>query len=500
MPSDFDLYFASHSNYLLLSLATVMTKIKRASRILVIDDEASIGEMIATALTASDPLFEVEAVSDSREGLRKALEEDFHVVVTDFRMPGMDGLALLKTLNQKKPLLPVILTTSYGTIETTVEAGKLGVFDFISKPFDVKMLVNVVTAAANSHRMAVEPVAMGVADVSKISMVGKSRVMQNLYLQIGKISASPVTALIQGPTGSGKELVARAIFHHSKRSKNPFITINCAAIPETLLESELFGHEKGSFTGAERQRIGRFEQANTGTIFLDEIGEMTLGTQAKLLRVLQEKEIQRVGGKDLISIDVRVIAATHHDLAKAVKEKKFREDLFYRLAVITLEVPGLKERTEDIPDLIRYFIARHGPELGFPRSVISKEVVEALSQRHWPGNIRQLENAVSELILLARGHLITQHHLGQTGLENGYASQSAGEENGDSLKALVEDIIRQVQAEKIPSAWPALLGLVEKELYTQMSRTTRGNRSQMAKLLGVSRPTVQEKLEHYVIT
>jgi DNA-binding NtrC family response regulator len=324
--------------------------------------------------------------------------------------------------------------------------------------------------------------------------------MQNLYLQIGKISASPVTALIQGPTGSGKELVARAIFHHSKRSKNPFITINCAAIPETLLESELFGHEKGSFTGAERQRIGRFEQANTGTIFLDEIGEMTLGTQAKLLRVLQEKEIQRVGGKDLISIDVRVIAATHHDLAKAVKEKKFREDLFYRLAVITLEVPGLKERTEDIPDLIRYFIARHGPELGFPRSVISKEVVEALSQRHWPGNIRQLENAVSELILLARGHLITQHHLGQTGLENGYASQSAGEENGDSLKALVEDIIRQVQAEKIPSAWPALLGLVEKELYTQMSRTTRGNRSQMAKLLGVSRPTVQEKLEHYVIS
>lgn len=473
--------------------------IGRCSKILIIDDEAMVGNLVKSTLEAHEPSYNVVFSTNSKEAMKLALEQNFHVVVTDFLMPGMDGLVLLKKLHEQKPLLPVIFTTGHGTVETAVEAGKLGAFDFISKPFDLIRLLNTIRAAVNSHRIAAEPISLGMADLTKVSMVGRSRIMQSLYMQIGKIAASPVTVLIQGPTGGGKELVARALFQHSDRSNKPFITINCAAIPETLLESELFGHEKGSFTGADRQRLGRFEQANGGTLFLDEIGDMTLNTQAKLLRVLQNKEIQRVGGQEAISTDVRVIAATHQNLKLKVEQKEFREDLFYRLAVVTLEVPSLQAREEDIPELIHYFIALHGQDLGFPNSSISSEALNFWQNKKWPGNIRQLENAVCEALLLARGHPINLSHVKKEENEETNNAEATSTETSSTLQQHVARILKQAGQEASAAAWPALIELVEAELYNQAHTLTQGNRSAMAKILGVSRPTVQEKLKHYHI-
>jgi DNA-binding NtrC family response regulator len=260
--------------------------------------------------------------------------------------------------------LPIILVTAYGTTDTAIEAMKLGAYDYLLKPFDFPQLIDLVGKAADSSRSMSEPVALGDDNSGREAMVGLSPPMQAIYKEIGRMASKPVNVLIRGETGSGKELIARALYQHSDRANAPFVTINCAAIPETLLESELFGHERGAFTGADSLRIGRFEQAQGGTIFLDEIGDITLGTQVKLLRVLQEKSLERLGGKETIQVDVRVIAATHRDLEAAIRQKQFREDLYYRLNVAVILLPPLRNRREDIPDLVRYFLGRHGAELG----------------------------------------------------------------------------------------------------------------------------------------
>src|SRR5262249_29938413 len=267
---------------------------------------------------------------------------------------GLGGLELVRELHASKPRLPIILMTAHGTTDTAIEATKSGAYDYLLKPFEMPELIELAEKAVASSRLMTEPVELGEAGSSHDALIGNSRAMQGIYKEIGRIASKPVNVLIRGETGTGKELIARAIYQHSERAQAPFIAINCAAIPETLLESELFGHERGAFTGAETLRIGRFEQADHGTIFLDEIGDMTPGTQIKLLRVLQEKCLQRLGGKETIPVDVRVLAATHRDLEQAIKDRQFREDLYYRLSVVVISLPPLRDRKEDIPELVKF--------------------------------------------------------------------------------------------------------------------------------------------------
>jgi DNA-binding NtrC family response regulator len=317
--------------------------------------------------------------------------------------------------------------------------------------------------------------------------------MQNIYKEIGRVAAKPVSVLIQGETGTGKELIARAIYQHSNRANAPFIAINCAAIPETLLESELFGHERGAFTGAGTKRIGRFEQADHGTIFLDEIGDMTLDTQAKLLRVLQERTLQRLGGKETISVDVRVIAATHRDLETAIREKQFREDLYYRLNVVTITLPPLRSHREDVPDLVRYFLGKHGSDLGNANPSIHPEAVEFLQSQSWPGNVRELENVLRKALLAAQSYTITNDHV-RTALNKN---------NGEAYSALrpfgeyMDELLAAARREEITDTYLRVFETVERELFARAIQQAQGNQAKAARWLGISRITMKAKLVQF---
>jgi DNA-binding NtrC family response regulator len=314
--------------------------------------------------------------------------------------------------------------------------------------------------------------------------------MQEIYKEIGRAAAKPVNVLICGETGTGKELVARALYQHSDRSQGPFIAINCAAIPETLLESELFGHERGAFTGAEARRIGRFEQAHGGTLFLDEIGDMTLGTQVKLVRVLQECALQRVGGKETIPVDVRVIAATHRDLQAAIQQKEFREDLYYRLSVVTVCLPSLRERREDVPALVEYFMKKYGEALGAAQPSIHPEAMQLLQSQPWPGNVRELENVVRKALLVAGGYTINSDHVRAVISR----SRSDGESGDQTLRSMADVLLAAAQRGDLADAHGRLLEAAEREIIGQAIELTHGNQLQAARLLGISRLTLREKL------
>src|SRR5512141_1821770 len=343
------------------------------AKILLIEDDAGTAAALGKVLT--DEGYAVHIKTRGDEGLEAAQDPSYEIVLTDLRLPGVGGLDLVRQVHASRPTLPIIMMTAHGTTESAIEAMKLGAFEYLLKPFEPDELLDVVASAANNSRLMREPVDVGEIRSGAQALIGKSRQMQSIYKEIGRIAATPVTVLIRGATGTGKELIARAIYKHSARGDKPFIAVNCAAIPETLLESELFGHERGSFTGAHTRRIGRFEQAQGGTIFLDEIGDLSANTQAKLLRVLQEKCFQRLGGDELITVDVRVLAATHRDLEAAIQEKEFREDLYYRLSVVTLTLPPLSERVEDIPDLVRFFIQRYAKDLAVENPSIQPEAI-----------------------------------------------------------------------------------------------------------------------------
>src|SRR5262245_29924939 len=331
-----------------------------AAKILLIEDDAGIVMTLRRVLKEEGHEVLVEKRGDT--GLALARGDSFDVVITDMKLPGLSGLDVVRELHADKPRLPIILMTAHGTTETAIQATKSGAYDYLVKPFEIPEFIELVEKALASSRLMTEPIELGGPGEARDAMVGSSRGMQAIYKEIGRIASKPVNVLIRGETGTGKELIARAIYQHSDRAKAPFIAINCAAIPETLLESELFGHERGAFTGADARRIGRFEQADHGTIFLDEIGDMTPGTQVKLMRVLQEKCLQRLGGKETIPVDVRVVAATHRDLEEAIQQKVFREDLYYRLSVVVITLPPLRQRKDDIPSLVHYFLQKHGPE------------------------------------------------------------------------------------------------------------------------------------------
>jgi DNA-binding NtrC family response regulator len=458
------------------------------AKILLIDDDAGIIDTLSRVLT--DEGYEVAVETRGDEGIARAVKTSFNVVVTDLKLPGLNGLELVRQLHAALPRLPIILITAFGTTQTAIEATKFGAYDYLLKPFEIPKLLDLVQRAVNSNRLMSEPVTLGEPGVARDAIVGQSAAMQSIYKEIGRIAAKPVNVLIRGETGTGKGLIARAIYQHSDRANAPFVAINCAAIPETLLESELFGHERGAFTGAVALRIGRFEQANHGTIFLDEIGDMTPGTQVKLLRVLQEKGLQRVGGRETIPVDVRVLAATHHDLESAIREKLFREDLYYRLNVVMITLPPLRQRKEDIPELVRYFLGKYGPELGNSSPSIHADAMEFLQSHAWHGNVRELENAIRKALLLAQDYTINVDHV-RTALNkdagvSGSVSQPMGEYISDLLAAAQRGELADVHARTLESA--------ERELFRQAIALAHGNQARAARWLGVSRITMKAKL------
>ena len=464
---------------------------KTNPKILLVEDDTNIATGLQKVMRANG--YDVTALSRGDTGLERALAEQFDVVVTDLKLPGLDGLELVRQLHQAKPKLPIILITAHGTTEIAIEATKWGAFDYVPKPFEVEELLDLTAKALESSRLMSEPVEMGEAASSRTAIVGKSRVMQSIYKEIGRIAATSVTVLIRGDTGTGKELIARAVYQHSDRAAAPFIAINCAAIPEALLESELFGHERGSFTGADARRIGRFEQANGGTIFLDEIGDMNANLQAKLLRVLQEKTVQRVGGRENVPVDVRIIAATHRDLEAAIRERLFREDLFYRLSVVTIKLPPLSQRSDDIPDMITYFLRRYGPEAGVPSPSITPEAIAFLQSQTWPGNVRELENTVRKALLFARDYTIGVDHVKEI-VTKARQPVAASQQ---THAAYVTELMDQVERGETQNAFEKMLADLEPELYSQAIQRTHGNLTKAAQWLGVTRLKMREKLKQF---
>ena len=460
-----------------------------SSRILLIEDDTQLADNLRAVL--EDDGFKVTHAARGDDGLRRASETAFDAVLTDLRLPGIGGLELVRQFHETQPRLPVVLMTAHGTIETAIEATKLGAYDYLQKPFEMEELLALLHQAVDAGRLMREPVALADAPSARTALVGVSRAMRDVCKEIGRVAAKPVTVLIRGETGTGKELIARAIYQHSERGKASFIAINCAAVPENLLESELFGHERGAFTGADQRRIGRFEQANKGTLFLDEIGDLPANTQVKLLRVLQQQTFQRVGGSETISVDVRIIAATHRDLEAMIREGKFREDLFHRLNVVAIALPPLRERREDIPALVQHFLRKYAADFGLAAPSITPDAIAALQADPWPGNIRELENVTRRLLLEARGLSISA----EAGRAILAARASVGGQAANSLPVRAATLLARAQRGEISDTHAQIVAEAEREILTQAIALAEGNQAKAARWLGISRLTLREKLK-----
>ncbi|HEY0456760.1 MAG TPA: sigma-54 dependent transcriptional regulator [Verrucomicrobiae bacterium] len=478
-------------------------------KLLLIDDEADVQYSFRRIFDS--PEMQIATADSGEEGLKLIPKFQPDLVMMDVRMGGMTGLETLRKLRQTDAKLPVIMMTAYGTTQTAIEAMKLGAYDYLLKPFDVPKLKQLVFAALKAARdmkqvVSYEPLLE--SEDYELGIVGRSERMQQVFKLIGQLAGSNATALITGESGTGKELVARAIYHHSSRADKAFLAINCAAIPESLLESELFGHEKGAFTGAAGQRIGKFEQCNNGTIFLDEIGDMTLPTQTKILRVLQNGTFERVGGNTPIKVDVRVIAATNKPLEEAVANKQFREDLFYRLNVVRVEVPALRNRPGDIRLLVNYFLKKFARAQNQAPKSISTDTLQALEHYAWPGNVRELENVLQRALVVAKGEAILPGDLPQDLLRRSQAADAASAPAASnahepaaqagaplSIPALARALFDWARQESSLKLIPA----VERELIIQALIETQGNQVQAAKLLGITRATLRKRVEKFKI-
>ena len=457
-------------------------------KLLLIEDDAGTAGSLQKVLR--DEGYEVDIATRGDTGLAQARERNYSVVITDLRLPGLGGLDLVAQLHAAKPKQPILLMTAHGTTETAIEATKLGAYDYLLKPFEADELLELLGAAVANSRLMSEPVEMGDASPEGSAIVGQSRAMQAIYKEIGRVAATLASVLIRGATGTGKELIARAIYQHSDRADKPFIAVNCAAIPDALLESELFGHERGAFTGAQSRRIGRFEQANGGTLFLDEIGDLNANTQGKLLRVLQERSIQRLGSEADIPVNVRVLAATHRDLETAIKEKEFREDLFYRLSVVTITLPPLSERAEDIPLLAKYFIHRYGKELNIGSPAVQPEAISCLQSQPWPGNVRELENVVRQALLVARPFPISLEHVQQVLAKTRKPIANSQQTHA----AYIAEVLNRAQSGDLQNVYSRMIADLEPELYQQAIQLAQGNQAKAARWLGVTRLKMREKL------
>jgi two-component system nitrogen regulation response regulator GlnG len=471
-----------------------------AKRILVVDDEESVRWALRKAMEQAG--YGVDLAADGLAGLAAAADAAVDLVLLDVRLPGQDGLELLREIRKRRPDLPVIMMTAYGTLQVAVEAMKLGAYDYIGKPFDTDEVLLVVQKALEAQALAQEVARLrqtveGSVDLGGI--VGGSPAMQQIFKAVGKVAGTDLTVLIRGESGTGKELVARAIHENSRRKGRPFVPVNCAAIPRELLESELFGHERGAFTGAMAARRGRFEQAEGGTIFLDEVGDMDPSLQTKLLRVLQERYIERLGGEGSIPVDVRIIAATNQDLEAAVASRAFREDLFYRLNVVAIHLPPLRDRREDIPTLVVHFLTAFAQEQRTAPKVVSPEAGELLLAYGWPGNVRELENVVKRASALATTSLILPDHLPETIRHAAGLPEAATPQNpfpADWIRAELALLKGGLDGH----LHDHFVSCVERPLLELVLRRTGGNQVKAAELLGINRNTLRKRIKELGIS
>lgn len=460
-------------------------------RVLIADDDEAILWVIQQMF--KDKKIETAEARDGKTALDMLKSQDFSVAIMDIRMPEKDGLDVLKEIRTGGLKIPIIIMTAQGTMKNAIEAMKRGAFDYITKPFDIGELEIIVDRALEYRKLKDE--VSNLKDrlkekwASEVTFVGKSKAVHDVFKIVGKIAPKDVPVIIQGESGTGKELVAKLIHTNSQRNEGPFIAVNSAAIPKELMESELFGYEKGAFTGAVETRLGKFELANNGTLFLDEIGDMPLDLQSKLLRAIQGQEFYRVGGKQPIKVDVRIIAATHQDIEKAVEEKRFREDLLYRLNVVVIKLPPLRTRKEDIPLLAEYFLQRFQEEMGIEPMTLSPKAVEAIKAYLWPGNVRELENILRRAVILSPNPVLSPDDL----------ALPQKKHNKESLEDIIynrlEDFINNIDVKGKHELYSTIVPFMERPLIRLVLKKTGGNQVKTAELLGINRNTLRKKIK-----
>jgi two-component system nitrogen regulation response regulator GlnG len=467
------------------------------ARILVADDEDGLRWVLERGLRQAG--YEVTGVKDGEEAVRAFEAEPFDLVFMDVRMPGMDGLTALERLRVLRPEAYVVVMTAHGSMDVAITAMQRGAYDYLTKPFDIDEVLLLTERALSAARLTreVSRLRTGIQEVREFSaLIGRHPRMQDVYKTIGRIAATDVTVLLRGESGTGKELVARAIHHYSRRSGRPFVAVSCAAIPGTLLESEMFGHERGAFTDARERKLGKFELAHGGTLYLDEIGDMPVELQTKLLRALQERSIERVGGHEPIRVDVRVLAATNRELEALMKEGRFREDLYYRLNVVTLNLPPLRERRRDIPLLVEHFLAKYAEELG--ERAVAADALDRLVGHDWPGNVRELENVVQRAMVMAAGGVILPEHL-PIGPVSAAASVAVDASLEDVIERKLMECVRGLRHQGSANLYDLMISLVEKPLLRAVLRETGGNQLRAAQILGINRNTLRKKLTEHGI-
>ncbi len=469
-------------------------------QVLVIDDDRSTLHLVTRALQ-SDAV-KVLTASKAEEGVRLVSETSPDVVLLDIFLPNVSGLEVFKHIQAIDRRLPVIFITAGAGSETAIEAMQLGAYDYVAKPLDVAMLTELVSKALETRRLMNVPVAVPIADANLTTgdlCIGRSPQMLDVFKAIGRVAKQNVAVLIRGESGTGKELVARALYQHSDRSGQPFMAVNCAALPDTLLESELFGHEKGAFTGADRRRIGKFEQCSGGTLFLDEVGDMAPLCQSKMLRLLQEQRFERVGGNETIATDVRVITATNRNLEDMVEEGDFRSDLLYRLNGVTIQLPPLRDRTDDIPLILQHFLSRARRDLNKPDlEGISPEALELLLQYPWPGNVRELQSVVRQAVLNSSGPVIAPEFLPA---ELHGERKTPAEKGRDGLppadiRAFVDERIR----EGTTNLYAETVEMMERYLFTRVLQETKGVQTKASEMLGITRGTIRDRIAAFHIS
>jgi two-component system response regulator AtoC len=482
--------------------------------VLVVDDEADIRSLLSDLLKEEG--YSVRVAKTGEEALAAVAKDLPDLVMMDVKLPDQDGLSLLKQLKRQHPELEVIVMTAFGGSSTAIKAMEHGAYDYVTKPFEIDDLLatlkRVFEHADMSHEVSALRLELGKSAAERERIVGASKPMLEIFKLIGKVASADATVLITGESGTGKELVAEALHRASKRNPHPLVKVSCAALPETLLETELFGHEKGSFTGAMTMRKGRFETANKGTIFLDEIGEMTLATQTKLLRILQEREFERIGSNVPIKIDIRVITATNRDLAEEVEKGNFREDLYYRLNVIHIHMPPLRERKDDIPLLVEHFLVKYRYEPAAIPTTITEDALKRLVDYDWPGNVRELENAIERAVVLARGNPITAEHLPAdiAAGRSGKRALTARREKLEEDEAALEDRRQELESDEEEAlsatngasngaggSFKDRVAALERQLIKDALDRAGGNRSKAAEELGIYRRLLYAKIKEY---
>ncbi len=466
------------------------------TRLVLIDDDPTVELILRRAFAGSDVV--VQSADSAAAGWELIQREAPDVVLLDVQLPDLSGLELFQRVQAHDAALPVVFITSSGVSATVIEAMQMGAFDYLQKPLDLPVVRAVIARAAEVRRLSSRRVSLGDGEAPPDAdvMVGRSAAMQEVYKTIGRVASQPVTVLIRGESGTGKELVARALFQYSTRAKRPFLAINCAALPEALLESELFGHEKGAFTGADHQRIGKFEQCHGGTLFLDEIGDMPLPLQAKMLRVLQDQRFERLGGRETLATDVRLIAATNQDLEALIAEQRFRADLYYRLKVVTISLPPLRERRDDLPQLADWLLQRLRRQFSRPVERLAPSALEALAAYDWPGNIRELEGVLKDAVLRCPGPELTRVEIAAALRQAAPlpASGSNPPDEGNLTQGDLLQFIRRRLAAGSTDLYAEAVAQVEAHLLREVLQHTAGNQVQAAKILGIARNSLRKKL------